>query len=110
MKRFFMRELSNVFERLEIADKRETILGTLMVTLERQMHLDRSKHVNLDEANIENIQELLRIGADITDIQAKIILDELIKRIDKYPSKRAVVKHGRRTSIPIARVKTGRST
>lgn len=103
MKNITQAALSRIIERLGIMDKREEIISTLMVSLDRQKHLLRKNKVELDRSNKNDIQELLRIGADISPNEARDFVAELQKIIERDPEKSGLIKGDKKTEIEVTR-------
>jgi hypothetical protein len=61
----------------------DRIIGTLEITLARQASKEKDKCVVLDGGKIQELEETLKIGADITPGQAKAILAEVEKTVEQ---------------------------
>jgi len=65
----------DVVKRSGINDKKiDKIIGTLRISLARQAAKRAEKSIILDESTVSELEESLRIGADITPLEAKKIL------------------------------------
>lgn len=64
------------------------IIGTLEISLARQFANAKRDYIILDKANLSELEESLRIGANITPIEAKKILDKVENIIKQQEEKK----------------------
>jgi len=59
------------------------ILGTLEISIAKQISKDDDMHVVLDERNVSELEESLRIGADISSEKAEEIVGDVVRWINR---------------------------
>ena len=84
MKNLSRRDLTEMLEKFEnSSEKINEIIGTLEISLARQASKERDHIFYLDnKKNISELEDSLKIGADISNMKAKEIMKEFRKSIN----------------------------
>lgn len=79
---------TDLIEKLEIpAEQTKKIIGTLEISIAKQISKDDDMHVVLDEKSVSELEESLRIGADISSEKAEEIVGDVVSWINRRRKK-----------------------
>jgi hypothetical protein len=79
---------ADLIEKLEIpAEQTKKIIGTLEISIAKQISKDDDMHVVLDEKSVSELEESLRIGADISSEKAEEIVGDVVRWINRRRKK-----------------------
>jgi hypothetical protein len=79
---------TDLIEKLEIpAEQTKKIIGTLEISIAKQISKDDDMHVVLDEKSVSELEESLRIGADISPEKAEEIVGDVVRWINRRRKK-----------------------
>ena len=80
--------LYDLIEKHEIpAEQINRVIGTLDISIAKQLSEDDDMHVVLEEKNVAELEESLRIGADISLEKAEEIVRDIARWINRRRSK-----------------------
>jgi len=81
--------LHDLIEKHEIPEEQiNRVIGTLDITIAKQLSEDDDMHVVLEDKNVAELEESLRIGADIALEKAGEIVREVARWINRRRSKK----------------------
>jgi len=89
--------LDELIKKHEIpVEQTNKVIGTLEISIAKQLAKDDDMHVVLDEKSVAELEESLRIGADISPEKAEDIVGDVVRWINRRRRK-AVEFHERGT-------------
>jgi len=88
LKELNQRVFTDLIKKLEIpAEQTKKIIGTLEISIAKQIAKDDDMHVVLDEKSVSELKESLRIGADISSEKAEEIVGDVVRWINRRRKK-----------------------